>query len=62
MITLEKRCKSNFLVQKMTPKLVVLHSLKKLQVSEKNQFFKKNTSSLFVQTRSSKRLAEIILK
>ena len=41
MITLEKRCKNNFLVQKMTLKLVVLHSLKKLQVSEKNQFFKK---------------------
>ena len=40
MITLEKRCKSNFLVQKMTPKLVVLHSLKK-QSLKKTNFFKK---------------------
>ena len=37
-ITLEKKYKINFLWKKMTPKLVVLQSWKKLQVLEKDFF------------------------
>ena len=49
-------------MEKMTPKLVVFQSWKKLQILEKNVFRKKNPSRLFVQIRSSKRCAEIFLK
>ena len=40
-ITLEKKYKINFLWKKMTPKLVVLQSWKKLKVLEKDFFSKK---------------------
>ena len=54
--------KINFLWKKMKPKLVVLQLSKKVQVLEKKFFQKKNSSSLFVQIRPTKRCAEIFFK
>ena len=51
--------KINFWYKRMTPKLLVLHSWKKSQVLKK-VFLKKNSSSLFVEVKSSKRWAEIL--
>ena len=62
MITLEKRCKNNFLVQKMTPKLVVLHSLKKLQVSQKNQLKKKKYFQLICADKIFKKVSRNYFK
>ena len=66
MITLEKKYKINFLREKITPKLVVFQSSKKVQVLGKKSFskkiLKKSPCSLFVQTRSSKECAENFLK
>ena len=48
--------------KKMTPKLVVLQVVKKLQVLEKKFFSKKkNPSRLFVPIRPTKRCAETVL-
>ena len=47
--TWKNKYKTVFWYKKLTPKLVVLHSWKKIQVLEKNFVLKKKSSSLFVQ-------------
>ena len=55
----KKSIKLIFLWKKMTPKIMVLQSWKKLQVLKKDCFFKKSPSRLFVQIRPKKQCAEV---
>ena len=58
----KKNRQINFLWKKLRPKSMVLQPRKKLQVLEKNFFWKSNSSSLYLQIWSSKWCVEIFVK